>query len=187
MSIAARRGKLAHERGHRLDIIAPKLRSKADWEAMVKVFGLGDRPSLPYVRHDGLEWELITARSPIGTKHAMESLAYYHRREFGFDFPCYTAGDLEGEFSRDHHFLIRTDSYDPHAVGAIGFRWRKWKDHPEGYALAWVWFHPYYRRQGILSALWPWFREHFGDFKVERPLSDAMNSFLAKQGEQACH
>ncbi len=44
-----------------------------------------------------------------------------------------------------------------------------------------VWFRPELRRQGLLEAQWPAFRERYGAFKVNQPLP-AMRSFLAKVG-----
>jgi hypothetical protein len=44
----------------------------------------------------------------------------------------------------------------------------------------WIWLHPYYRRKGILSESWPMFVDRFGDFQVELPLSEAMESFMEK-------
>lgn len=48
--------------------------------------------------------------------------------------------------------------------------------------MQWVWIHPYYRREGLLSAAWPMFKERFGCFLVERPFSAAMLGFFASQG-----
>jgi hypothetical protein len=68
-------------------------------------------------------------------------------------------------------------------VGACCFRWREWQDAPDGWALQWAWFHPWHRRRGLLSRSWPAFRQEFGAFLVEPPLSEAMAVFLAARGE----
>jgi len=38
--------------------------------------------------------------------------------------------------------------------------------------------HPFYRKRGLLTRAWPRFREYFGNFHLEPPISDAMESFL---------
>ena len=175
---------LAHNKGHRFDIITPKLMSKPQREVFLDVFDEAPPRALGVdgVVHVPVELELVMPRSPIGTRDALESLAYYQRRELGYDFPCYAASEDNDE-PRDRHFLVRTDDFDSRAIGGIGFRWRERSDRPHGISLAWLWFHPYFRSRGILSALWPFFRKHLGDFTVERPLSAAMKAFLAKRGE----
>jgi hypothetical protein len=111
-------------------------------------------------------------------------LARYFQREFGYDFIQYTATEVGDD--RDRVFLWMRDEVLYHAgVGAICFRWRKYRDASQGPALAWVWLHPYLRRQGILGAHWGFFRHLYGDFRVEGPLSEAMASFLERRGECA--
>ena len=41
-----------------------------------------------------------------------------------------------------------------------------------------IWLHPYCRRKGILTEIWPELRENHGDFFVEPPLSPAMLHFV---------
>lgn len=62
-------------------------------------------------------------------------------------------------------------------VGATCFRLRD-----EGWAMQWVWMHPFYRRQGLLSDAWSELVVEFGAFAVEGPVSAAMKGFLAKCG-----
>jgi hypothetical protein len=69
-----------------------------------------------------------------------------------------------------------------YAVGAACFRWRKWRDVPEGLALQWIWFHPYERGQGYLAKAWPALMEWAPGFIVENPISPAMIAFLEKYG-----
>jgi hypothetical protein len=42
-----------------------------------------------------------------------------------------------------------------------------------------LWFEPQMRRQGGLSAIWPTWRERYGDFEVSSP-SPGMQAFLVK-------
>jgi hypothetical protein len=127
--------------------------------------------------------ELLPVRpqSPLRFRKAVETIAQYFRREFSYDFTQYDA--TERTDPRDQVFLWVNPCDDPAGVRALGaacFRWRRWQDGSAGLALSWLWLHPYCRRQGLLSAAWPYFCERFGDFQVEPPLSPAMEAFLAK-------
>jgi hypothetical protein len=68
-------------------------------------------------------------------------------------------------------------------LGAISFRWREPRDEPAFWGLQWVWIAPKMRRRGILSSRWAVFRERFGDFVVESPVSETMQAFLSKHGD----
>jgi hypothetical protein len=124
-------------------------------------------------------------------RRAVETLARYFQREFCYDFIQY--GATERSDPRDRVFLWTQDSYTYHAaIGAICFRWREYRDTPPGLAVAWVWIHPYLRRRGILAGHWGFFRDTYGDFYIERPLSPAMQAFLTSRGEclrcgRTCH
>lgn len=123
---------------------------------------------------------LRTLRRPI------VDAARLFRREFDYNFVLYS--EVEDGDARDRaitwvkHRWVDTRSGSRRAgtlIGAASFRWRCFADAPEGYALQWVWFHPSWRRAGLLRACWPTLRFRFGDFAVERPLSSAMQGFLA--------
>lgn len=127
-----------------------------------------------------VEWNAIRRN-----RDAVERLAYYFRREFGYDFVQYNADEGPGDERYPAVAFLwasMRNSFDDRdvAVGATCFRWREWKDTPAGWAMQWIWLHPYVRRKGLLSAAWPALREAFGDFDVEPPLSPAMRMFLAK-------
>jgi hypothetical protein len=136
---------------------------------------------------------VVVPRSPVAHRRAVERLGIYLKREQHFDFPPYDAEeavhysdqaqDVAFLWTTHRHADLKKDEWVHPAIGACGFRWRKWSDAPEGWALAWVWFHPYERRQGHLTRAWPYFRERFGDFLAEPPLSAAMKSFVRKMQE----
>ena len=113
----------------------------------------------------------------LGVKR-VERLAQYFRREFRYDFVQWSATNDEPSARA---FVWVVDHW-PHPVGfgACCFRWREWTDAPHGWALQWIWLHPYERGKGHLTRVWPYFRETFGDFHVERPLSSAMRAFLER-------
>jgi len=57
-------------------------------------------------------------------------------------------------------------------IGAVGMRWRKWEDVPDGWGLSWAWLHPYERRQGLLTKAWPFLTEKFPGMRIESPVSE---------------
>jgi hypothetical protein len=136
---------------------------------------------IPGIREAGIE-AVVGAKSRRSTRAAVETLAYYFRREFGYDFVQYSA-DPRGEDARDRAFLWSSEHYYPaQAIGAACFRWRKWSDAPEGLALAWIWFHPYERVRGHLTKAWPALIKWAPGFIVETSLSPGMEAFLEKHG-----
>jgi hypothetical protein len=129
----------------------------------------------------------ITDGSPRRVRQAVEKLARFFRQEFGYDFLQYSADERDPN-GRAYLWVGHVSDYfvktgrgrrgggQVAAYGACCFRKRT-----SGWALAWVWFHPYERSRGHLSAMWPDFRAKYGDFYVEQPLSRSMRSFLSKK------
>lgn len=128
----------------------------------------------------------VDRRSPRPVRLAVAVLARYFHREFRYDFPLYDVD--EPTDARDRVYLLHRENLNTpgggrFGVGAFCFRWRDWTNAPHGLALSWLWLNPFVRNAGILSKLWPTFREVHGDFLTETPLSKAMDSFLKKRGE----
>ncbi len=125
--------------------------------------------------------------------------AHYFRREFGYDFVQFDASEESYVYNhitkkqerndfcgwlftcpknchRDSIGMVKT-------VGGCCFRYREYSNAPSGWALCWIWLHPYYRNKGILSKKWQLFQKEFGEnFYVEPPFSRAMEKFLSKVG-----
>lgn len=136
---------------------------------------------------------LEVSHKPLKYRKAAEKIAKFFRREFEYDCLQYTANEQDywrRDYTKDKVFIWTTptnyEEYKNTVIGAAVFRWREWKDAPAGYALAWVWFHPYERNKGHLKKAWPHFKKLFGDFHVEGPLSQAMVGFL-KSVEDSVH
>lgn len=124
----------------------------------------------------GQQVEVVTMRSPLPYRRAVYELAVCFRREFEYDFVQY---GYEGkEDDPDARAFLWIEPIDDIAIGGCCFRWRDWSDAPPGWALQWIWLHPYRRGHGLLTKAWPIFKKHFGEFVVERPLSYGMQSFL---------
>ncbi|MEM7593659.1 MAG: hypothetical protein AAF383_19470 [Cyanobacteria bacterium P01_A01_bin.83] len=131
-------------------------------------------------------------------KDVLEVYAYYFRREFKYDVPGFSAkeqfvkyncmtekherNDYVGWLFNSPDSLIKDSIGMVKTVGGCLFRYQEYADVPPGWALCWIWLHPYHLRQGILSSNWDMFKQEFGDFYVEPPFSDAMRSFLEKVG-----
>ncbi|GET40077.1 hypothetical protein [Microseira wollei] len=143
----------------------------------------------PLIRGDYLFNPIeVTIKSPKSYRKAVYRIAQFFRREFDYDFAQY---GYEGEENDPDcvAFLwihpeagARGKEFQVPCIGACCFRLRQ-----SGYALQWIWIHPYFRRQGLLSEAWTKFRDRFGEFDVDRPLSDAMKAFLNKQSVGARH
>jgi len=130
----------------------------------------------------------VTASSRLGLKEVVERFGYYLKRENHYDFPPYEADDDGDEKYKAYLFLT---NYSPgvgksQPCGAAFFEWvtQDKCDEPGYFSrwwLMWVWIHPYERGSGELQRAWTHFKEEFGDFHVQPPLSKAMERFLEKQ------
>jgi hypothetical protein len=100
--------------------------------------------------------------------------AFHFKRELGYDL-------LNGASTRTTRRRTAGVYGNAAIVGACAFRWREYRDAPAGWAMQWVWLTPKARRRGILARHWPEFRRRFGDFRLEPPLSEAMEEFARKQ------
>jgi len=132
----------------------------------------------------------ITIDSPKQYRKAVFKIASFFRREFGYALQY----GYDGNEDDEHHVAFlwvhpeadgRAMSFRVPCVGAAVFRQRfAKKELPPVYALQWVWFHPYWRRKGLLSSHWAALRQEFGNFQCEPPLSPAMQGFLQSRGEK---
>ncbi len=126
------------------------------------------------------EPDLVKASSPPWKHFEMYRRAQAFKREEGYDFVQWQSSDGE----TDPHvqgFLLSDD--DGAVQGAIAFRWRVPEDEQPFWGLQWVWVCPRARKSGVLSARWLAFRERFGDFHVEGPVSEGMRAFLARHDD----
>jgi hypothetical protein len=133
----------------------------------------------------GAPFRPIGPNSPKPWRKEVERLAYYFRREMGFDFAPYTADESDNslEVDRDRVLAFTKEEWGRvRFVGAVGIRWREWDDAPSGWSVSWAWVHPYERRKGYLAKVWPFVLEMFPNPRIEPPVSTAMKRFLKKVG-----
>lgn len=123
----------------------------------------------------------VTAEAPRRLREAVEQIAKFFRREFGYDFVQYSAKQHRAP---DVAFVwsSREDPVSADAIGAVHFVVDEPKNGPAFWRLSWAWFHPYERRKGHLRKAWPFFQQMFGRFRVAPPLSKGMSSFLEQVG-----
>lgn len=118
--------------------------------------------------------ERVTWRSPVWKQDALDERALLFRQETKYSFVGWGARYEKDQRARG--FLMTRP--DGAIVGTIVFRWRDYSDAPAAWALQWVWVCPAARRTGVLRSRWPAFRDEFGDFLVEGPISKDMKAFL---------
>lgn len=118
---------------------------------------------------------LITNCSLKYLRNIVYKYALYFKREFGYDFIQYS-DQREESLGKCRAFIFEQGYL---TVGAACFRYRKYDDY-HGWALQWVWIHPYYRDQHIFSNAFPFFKQMFGDFYIEPPFSKTMEYLINK-------
>lgn len=128
---------------------------------------------------DSKSAEEVNYKSPRWKHKEMYNRALAFKREFHYDFIQWDKGGTEDKDA--HGFLLTGKSGE--IVGACAFRNRLQKDNSYRWGLQWIWICPIERGKGHLSKRWSMFRERFGDFLVESPVSDGMKAFLEKQGD----
>lgn len=123
--------------------------------------------------------EIVVSKSKLWKHHEMYKRAVAFKREFNYTFIQWSKNGVEEEDAIG--FLIT--GVKGEIVGACAFRNRLQKDNSYRWGLQWIWICPNERGKGHLSKRWTMFRERFGDFLVEPPVSDGMRAFLEKQGD----
>jgi hypothetical protein len=118
------------------------------------------------------------ARSvPKWKRQEVYDRALEFKRELGYDFPQWA---LDAGHDPDAVGFLFSDD-DGRIIGACSFRPQS---HPgeRPWRLDWIWLCPSARRKGHLDRQWDRFRQRFGVFDVEPPISEAMQAFLRKRG-----
>lgn len=137
-------------------------------------------PRFAAVAHDAPYLVRVTTTSPAWQHREMYERARAFRREFKYDFTQWGSATGDDDAMVQGFLFVLPDA---RIAGACSFRWREWSNAPSRWGLQWIWFAPGHRRSGLLRTFWPSFREEFGDFLVESPVSDAMMAFLASTGD----
>jgi hypothetical protein len=90
----------------------------------------------------------------------------------------------DNDYHRDYHawLIVEPTPEGPVGVGAAAFIWTVWSNAPPRWRLTFVWIAEGWRCKGVLSRRWPRWRELYGDFTLDPPLSQAMGAFVDKHG-----
>ncbi|MDC3211185.1 hypothetical protein NQU47_01285 [Pseudoalteromonas distincta] len=125
----------------------------------------------------------IKKSSPKNIRDGLETIALYFKREERYDHIQYCADEYGNENPEYHGFAFTESAFDAmeendaetptRLLGGGCFRKRKVKE-GEIWILDWVWIHPYARNKGLFTNRIDYFKEVFGDFLPEPPLSKPM-------------
>ena len=118
----------------------------------------------------------VNFKSSLEVKEVVQQFGYYLYKEMNYDFVLFRAQE-ENEDNFDA-YLIPSPTCLGFCCGVAFFRRRA------GPVLNWVWIHPYDRRKGLLTKLWPTLKQKYGHIAVKGPFSLGMECFLEKQGAQ---
>ncbi|MCM5689772.1 C2H2-type zinc finger protein [Sinorhizobium meliloti] len=117
----------------------------------------------------------VGADAPEWKRKEVYERARLFRREFGYSFVQWSVEDdpdpIGFLFSDGEGRITGACAFRPQRAGGE----RPWR-------LDWIWLNPTARRLGQLSRQWDRFRQRFGVFDIEPPVSDAMKAFLRKRG-----
>lgn len=122
---------------------------------------------------------LIPATHDMRLRELAEVFGKYFKRELGFDFAPFIAeaGSQGGDATEIDVVLFdaqRVLATFPIAAGAAGL-----SVHDGERWLNWFWIHPFERGRGLADKAWDDLEEVYGkEFKIEPPLSPAMEKFL---------
>lgn len=125
----------------------------------------------------------VTAASELFLRQEVERFARYFLREMHTGGIQYEASENEfdGCFVPYEAYIFEHQSF---CVGACCFRQRPSSQDCASlyWSMDWIWLHPYVRRNGILTRAWQEFERTYGEnFDLAKPLSSAMESFVAKR------
>jgi hypothetical protein len=124
---------------------------------------------------------LVDASSTAARKNQVLHFARYFRAEFNYDFVQFDgSGENDDSFQA---WLFFPENYGDSdiPIGACCFRYREdYIDMPNFWGLQWIWLHPYFRSKGIFKNAFPIFRERYGLFLPEYPISPGMAGFIEK-------
>ncbi|WP_192250419.1 GNAT family N-acetyltransferase [Mesorhizobium silamurunense] len=137
-------------------------------------------PQFVAERAANTEAELVDQNSPRWKHREMYRRALAFKREFSYDFVQWLSPKEDDDPGVQGVLFSNPDDV---IVGACAFRIRE-HEGKSWRGLQWIWIAPKFRRSGILTARWAELRRRFGDFHVEGPVSEAMQAFLRKMGDE---
>jgi len=125
----------------------------------------------------------VDASSPRWLHQLVYDCARALKREERYDLVQWDKrGDIEAsDDERDIHAFLMVEKSTP--VGAASFSWVTREECGDsGWCMNFVWVADSWRKKGMLSKRWAGWVAKYAPLSVEHPLSDAMESFLDKNG-----
>jgi hypothetical protein len=126
---------------------------------------------------------IIDRSSPRWLHKRVYEIARALQRDRRFDFVQWTeTGDPSWTGWRNHARATLFVEPGGVVIGACSFSRHDWNNVPPAWIMCFAWLAPAWRRQGHLSRRWPTFRERYGNFLLDGPLSEAAQALAAKVG-----
>ncbi|MDO9304201.1 MAG: hypothetical protein Q7T77_02650 [Sulfuricurvum sp.] len=128
----------------------------------------------------------VDKQSNVDLYEKVYKLAKYFKEELNYDSVPFSP---LGQLSEDYKALLFTeqalDMYEkepmPYRIyGACLFTIKQFTKDNDYWVLKWIWLHPFFRNRGNLKNNWNILEEEFGNFLIEKPVSNDMNFFLKK-------
>lgn len=135
-----------------------------------------DRKVAEAVAADELDAPWVDYLSPQWKHDHMYRRAFAFKRELDYMFSQWAERPEQDPEPVGFLFI----DADNRVVGSAAFRPQSGEE-CRPWRLAWIWLAPGFRRQGHLERHWDLFRQRFGEFDIEPPLSEAMKGFLRKR------
>lgn len=126
------------------------------------------------INNDG--YIVVRTDSPKWQHKEMYERAYAFKKEFNYDFVQWQRS--KEKFDPNVFGYLFTDVNNA-IIGACSFRFRE-----TNWGLQWIWICPKERRKKHLSNKWKMFKEKFGNFIVEPPISNEMKAFIKTHANQ---
>ena len=138
-----------------------------------------DRPDGQLRRYDGQRVKPLLpppkTKAPSGLsfvpsardRHLFGAVAWagcWLKREFGYDWAVFQADVWQEPGCREAFIYVLNTDRGPRVVGAGGCDRAEYSNLPPMRELAFVWFHPHFRRRGYLTEIWPHITKQWGSF-----------------------
>ena len=125
--------------------------------------------------------EIVTPSSSRTHLDHVERFARYFMREMHYDgIQFEAASDAQDSFYFTTNWQAFLFIHDDRYIGAGCFRHRPEESAESPWVFDWLWLHPYCRRRGNLSRAWGTIVNEMPNFRLQSPLSVAMQAFAEK-------
>lgn len=127
---------------------------------------------------------LVIPESPREDLLSVEGFGQEFSRHFGH-VCVFEASEARGSQFFRHEWKAFLFYREGLKVGAACFRDETYRGASIPWLFHWMWLRPEHWRVGLLTTAWPVITAEIPNFRLQRPLSPAMQAFAAKQGWDA--